>query len=77
MVKPISNRIVLPLIIASTLLLAYWLIDLHEALVGTVILTGGITPLYLPIATSIFIIACLVVAFAVRRKWDRDHSLSA
>ncbi len=68
--KPVSNKVNIPILIVAAGLLAYFLIDLATALSGVAVISGPIYPLYITIGILVFLIVSLAILIILRAKWE-------
>lgn len=70
--KPVSNKVNVPLLIGAVGLLAYFLIDLAAITSGIAIVSGPVYPLYLSIGFLILIVLGLAFSIKARIEWESN-----
>jgi len=70
--RPISNKINIPLLIIAVGLLGYFLIALYSTLVGTAVLVGPIYPIYISIGVACLAVLGFTFLIRARNKWERN-----
>jgi hypothetical protein len=68
--KPLSNKVTIPILIAAVELLCYFLFDLAVIAGGIAIISGPVYPLYLSIGFSILLVLGLVFSIKARIEWE-------
>ncbi|MHB1708742.1 MAG: hypothetical protein ACYCT2_04620 [Thermoplasmataceae archaeon] len=71
--KPLPNKINVPLLILSMGSLIYWIIVALSLQSGTVIVTGQTYPIYISLFLSLAVMIGMLVSIRMRQKWEKNR----